>query len=254
MAVKMQAEFGDKLNTIFVESQGHTMDDVRKLALDKQWFGTDAMWTKERPVVTGAKGIPNFVLLSPEGEVVLMGNPVSMHKQVEEYLQGLKRGSKPPKDLHKDLKGIYKDYAKGKLGTAIAAAKKLEAESQDDTLKAACSDLLKEMTTVADAAVSRLERATAEGAYSFVRTRAKTLGKTLKGSDYEKKIAEQLKALDDKSLANEIKAEKDLAKIERKLYTKGAAPAIKKQLEKFAEKNAGTKAAKRAEELAAAIG
>jgi hypothetical protein len=102
--------------------------------------------------------------------------------------------------------------------------------------------------------VSRLGRATTEGAYSFVRDRAKDLTKSLKGTDYEKKIAEHLKALDDKALEAEIKAEKDLGKIERRLYTKGAAPAIKKALEKFAEKNATTKAAKRAEELAAAIG
>ena len=32
------------------------------------------MWTTERPVVTGARGIPNFVLLSSDGEVVLKGN------------------------------------------------------------------------------------------------------------------------------------------------------------------------------------
>jgi hypothetical protein len=253
MAVKMQAEYGDNLNTIFVESQGHTMDDVRKLALEKKWFGTNAMWTKERPVRTDARGIPNFVLLSPEGEVVLMGHPGSMHKQIEDYIKSLRRGSKPPKDLHKDLKGIYKNYAKGKLGAAINEAKKLEAKAQDDEVKAACSDLLSEMTKVADAAVSRLERATAEGAYSFVRRRAKDLSKSLKGTEYEQKITEQLKQLDDKSLAGEIKAEKDLAKIERKLYSKGAEPAIKKALKKFAGKHAGTKAAKRAEELADAI-
>ena len=109
MAVKMQAEYGDKLNTIFVESQGHTMDEVRKLALKKKWFGTSAMWTKERPVITGSSGLPNFVMLSPEGEVVLMGHPISMHQQVEEYLHGLKRSRNRTREgLHKDLKGVYK--------------------------------------------------------------------------------------------------------------------------------------------------
>jgi len=251
MAVKMQAEYGDKLNTIFVESQGHTMDEVRKLALKKKWFGTSAMWTKERPVITGSGGLPNFVMLSPEGEVVLMGHPISMHSKVEEYLAGLKRSrNKTPGGLHKDLKGVYKNYVKGKLGAAMVEAKKIEALTSDQQLGEECRKLLDEMTKVADAAVSRLDRATEEGSYSFVRDRAKALSKSLKGTDYEAKIAERLKHLEDKSLAEEIKAEKALAKIERSLYVKGATPATKKGLERFAKKHDGTKAAERAKQLA----
>ena len=250
MAVKMQAEYGDKLNTIFVESQGHTMDDVRKLALKNKWFGTSAMWTEERPVITGSGGLPNFVMLSPEGEVVLMGHPLSMHQKVEEYLAGLKRSRKTRDGLHKGLKGVYKNYAKGKLGVAIVEAKKIEALTSDQQLGEECRKLLEEMTRAADAAVSRLERATEEGAYSFVGNRAKALSKSLKGTDQEAKVAELLKRLQDKSLAEEIKAEKSLAKIERTLYSKGATPATKKGLERFAKKHDGTKAAERAKQLA----
>jgi hypothetical protein len=214
------------------------------------------MWTSEPPVVTGAGGLPNFVMLSPTGEVVLMGNPITMHKQIEDYLDGLKRSrTKPPADLHKALKGAYKDHSKGKLGAAIAEVKKIAATAtQDKALAEACTKLLDEMNKVADTALSRLDRAIAEGAYTYARGRAKDLTKSLKGSEYEAKLAAVIGRLDDKALAPEIAAEKALAKIEKQLYSKGAAPTTKKTLERFAEKHTGTKAAAQAQLLAAAIG
>ena len=120
MAVKMQTENPDLLNTVFVESQGHTLDDVTKLSLEKGWFGSSAMWTTERPMVTGARGIPNFVLLSPEGEVVMMGNPMAMHGEIEEYLENFKRQrGRAPDSLPKDLRKAHKALSKGDYADAL---------------------------------------------------------------------------------------------------------------------------------------
>ena len=125
MAVKMQEQYGDDLNIVLVEVQGATAEKVEKFALDHEWFGTSAMWTVERPFNTGARGIPNCVLLSPDGEVVLKGHPVSLHAEIEDHIATAKRTrTKLPAGMPKDLSSAWKAFAKGKLDDAAKEARK----------------------------------------------------------------------------------------------------------------------------------
>ena len=81
LTVKMSQNYGDDLGIVMVESQGAGTEGMARFCLERKWLGNSAMWTTERPVVTGARGIPNYVLLSNEGRVLMMGNPLADHSQ-----------------------------------------------------------------------------------------------------------------------------------------------------------------------------
>ena len=83
-ALTLAEDYKDEVTVIFVESQGLSLDEADAFAFGKNWMGTHAMWTTERPFDTGARGLPNFALLSNQGEVLLKGHPLSMKKRIEE--------------------------------------------------------------------------------------------------------------------------------------------------------------------------
>ena len=68
-SIKLQEEFGEDLQVIFVESQGADRAKMEGFALRKKWFGTTAMWTTERPFDSGSRGLPNYVLIGADGKV-----------------------------------------------------------------------------------------------------------------------------------------------------------------------------------------
>lgn len=249
MAVKMQAEYGDALNTVFVEVQGASADDVEKFALEKKWLGTDAMWTTERPLITGASGIPNCVLLSSEGEVVLMGHPMALHKQIEEHIAQSGKRADAPADLPRELSTAWKSYARGKLGDAILAAEAVVARSADDVELATAAEKLAGLARqAADARLQRIDRLIEEGAYERADDLASDLAKDLGRADTQR-VQERIDRLASQELADEVAAEKAFRKIEAKLYADGPDDAAARRLEKLVKKHAGTKAAARAEHL-----
>ena len=65
-----------------------------------------------------------------------------------------------------------------------------------------------------------VDRAIEEGAYSFSSGRLKRLAKAFKGSDFAAKVTERVQRLAGAEFAAEIKAERALKKIERKLELK----------------------------------
>ena len=82
----MSEEYGDAVNVLFVEVQGADDAKVERFALEKKWLGTHAMWTTERPLNVGLRGIPNFALLDSSGEVILKGYSTKLHSQIEELV------------------------------------------------------------------------------------------------------------------------------------------------------------------------
>src|SRR5688572_12025510 len=98
MSLKLQAEYGDDLQVLFVEVQGASDKGATSFALKKKWLGGRAMWTTERPFDLGIDGIPQFGLLSPEGELVLSGYTMAMTSQIDDSIaQLVKSARKPPK-------------------------------------------------------------------------------------------------------------------------------------------------------------
>ena len=117
--IKLKEEFGDALAVVLVESQGADEERFMKFAAKKKWLGRDLMWTRERPFSTGARGLPNFVLLDEEGRVVLKGNPLSMHGQIEDEIgAAIARARKGPRNLPKAASKVRSLASKGQWAKA----------------------------------------------------------------------------------------------------------------------------------------
>lgn len=253
-AVKMATEMPDAINTIFVESQNHSMDEVRKLALSRKWFGTNALWTTERPCSSPGSGLPAFVLLSPEGEVVLSGNPITMHKEIEEYVheQASARAAVPD-DLPKKLKKAWKELQKGDFEDALDEVSD-HLQSNDAELATAAKAFDAKVRDMARAAVTQLERAVDEGHYVTTLDRAKDLVDNLGDQQAIDAANALITRLESDELEAELKADKAWTKVETMLFTKGTNERIAVQVQRFVDKFSGTKAADRAEMYARAMG
>jgi len=260
MSLQDQEEFGDDLAIVFVEAQGHSIEEVEAFGLKRSWLGGKSHWTTERVVRSDARGIPNFVLLDVEGRRILEGNPISMKKQLEEAIRAqVAIRQKGPADVQKELKPIWRDAYKGKFAAAIEAAQKLldkPANGADDVAIAeAAAKAIDVIQALAAAAVARVGRLVEAGQYARA---GEVLGDVEKGiaglSDLEQGAAEIRTRLASDELAPELAAEKALLKFERALHEKGVEAVPQKALAKFVEKHANTKAAARAQRLMAALG
>lgn len=253
-AVKMQQEHGDDIQVILVEVQGSDQPAVEQFALGKKWLGTGAVWTTERPVLTNATTIPNCVVLDAEGRVAMMGNPISMHGDIEELIEASKRArAEKPEDLPRELDKAWKSLAKGEFGEAWQDCQGVAGRSQDAGIVSYATELGEKAKAGAVRAVARIDRMVAEGWAVEAQEYAEDLEKTVKGLEEQSdEVAKWLERLDGDEFEAEVDAAKELAKLERRLFDKGVDPGLVKRLEKLAEKHAGTKAAERAARYAQA--
>tara|TARA_R110002072_G_scaffold101524_10_gene223583 strand:+ start:3308 stop:4060 length:753 start_codon:yes stop_codon:yes gene_type:complete len=245
----MAREFGDDLAVIFVECQGASREGTERFAWNQKWMGTGAMWTSERPFDTGAKGIPNFALLSSTGEVLLMGNPNAMHGAIKDAIESeIKGAQSAPEDAPKSLKKAWKSFAKGDFGKAIDEARKVESRGDEDAGQA---------TATATAFLANIETKFArvdwllENAYLVeAQDLFKDLAKSCKNvDDLEERIAGLEKTFDADGFDDELEAAEAFAKLEQKLSEEGFDEKLLRKLEKFVEKNGSARVGKRAQHL-----
>jgi len=249
-SIKMAREYGDDLGLLFVECQGATRDKQEAFAWKQKWMGTQAMWTTERPFSTGARGLPNFALLSSEGEVLLMGNPLAMHKKIEEAIEKeIAKSSKAPDDSPKSLKSTWKAFGKGNYGKAVAAARKIVDKGGDDAEAAVAA--IATIEARAAAKLDRVDRMIETGFVLEANAAVKGLAKSMSGLEAAERAASIEERLGSDQLKKEMEAAKALSKLEKALNEDGFEPKLVKQLEKLAGKHSGTKAASRAQHLAA---
>jgi hypothetical protein len=231
----MSEEYGDAVNVLFVEVQGADDAKVERFALEKKWLGTHAMWTTERPLNVGLRGIPNFALLDSSGEVILKGYSTKLHSQIEELVAAEEKA--------------YKAFHKGDLAKGIAEADKVAAKGGDDA--DAATAFAAELRERASGKVDRVQWMVDHG---FVIEAGDLLGdlkKGLSGEDALEARVEQLRAtLDSAEMKPEMEAAKLFARAEATLFDKGLkAKGIDRKLAKIAEKYQGTQSAKRAQHL-----
>ena len=93
-AVKLQEEYGEDLQVIFVHSQRGSEQDVVRRQLERKWLGGRSMWTSEYPFSTGSGGLPNFALLDADGRVVMKGISKRLMKPMEEKFAELVKSGK----------------------------------------------------------------------------------------------------------------------------------------------------------------
>lgn len=250
MAIKMQAEYGDALQVIFVESQGAKPEAAERFALERKWFGTKAMWTTERPFDSGGRGLPAATLLDANGEVLVSGSSSMIGGKVEDHIEAfVKARKKFPKGMNKDLKKAWTYAQKGKVADALEELAELEAEGGETG--AAATEL----------------RASVEGK---VESRLKAITWML-DNGYPLEASEELEALADdvdeheaftgrcteltaqlesEDMEAELKAAGALAKLQEKLYADGPDEKLAKKLTKLAGDYPGSKVAARATHLA----
>ena len=124
-AVKLQEEYGEDLQVIFVHSQRGSEQDVVRRQLERKWLGGRSMWTSEYPFSTGSGGLPNFALLDADGRVVMKGISKRLMKPMEEKIAELvKSGKDAPEDLPKPVAKAFVDLRKGEYSKALAVLDK----------------------------------------------------------------------------------------------------------------------------------
>ncbi len=83
-ALRLQAELGSSLRTLFV-APAATMDEVEAACTGRGWLAADTLWTNESPVHPTAR-YPAFVLLSPEGRILIEGSAVGQEQRIRDAL------------------------------------------------------------------------------------------------------------------------------------------------------------------------
>ena len=248
-SLKLAREFGDDLALVMVESQGSNMEEQEAFVWKRKWMGTQAMWTTERPFDTGAGGLPNFALLSAEGEVLLMGNPSSMHGKIEDAIaEEIAKAKKVPADTPKAFKKAWKEFVKGNYAKAVAEARKVEAKGGEDGEIAAGA--VEDFVDAIENKYARVGWLMDNGYFGKAQSMFKDLSKQTKGlADIAEAHAELAQRFEAPELKAELDAAKAFERIESKLQENGFDEKLVKKLESFAKKNAESKVVSRAEHI-----
>jgi len=251
-SIKLQQEFGDALQVLFVECQGADLEKSEAFAWRQKWMGTRAIWTDERPLEVAGSGLPKFALLDTEGKLLLEGNPLAMKKQIEEAIaEQVKKATSAPAGTPDKLAKTWARFVKGDIAAALAECEKL---GTDASLAEPAKTLRAEMMTRAEGKIARGQWLVTNGYVAEASEHFAGLAKAVKGShELESKISDELTRLQapDKTLSAEAEASKALASLQQKMVKdKAFEDANVKALQKLAEKHAGTKAAERAARLA----
>jgi len=248
-SLKLQEEFGDDLQVLFVESQRASAEQMEGFVLHHKWLGTRAMWTVEPPLRSGSKGLPSYVLLDASGSVVGRGSHATS-RTADQIADLIKAAKAPPEGTPRALKSAWKSYAKGDLGKALAAASRERGKEQH-------AAQAEEAITAIEGAIERrlgaLEWCLDSGHLVEAGERLEELKKVLKGAgEHETRLAELRTRLESPEMKPERDACKALERILVKVYSDGPGKSGKhlKALRKLAERHPGTRAAERARHLA----
>ncbi len=248
-SLKLQEEYGDQIQVIFVESQGATPAAAEKFAFQRSWLNGPSMWTSERPFDSGARGLPSFVLLSNEGEVLLKGNPMAMKGQIEEAVEAeVRKGKKAPEGTPKALEKAWKEFRKGEYSKAIVLAKKAGSKPEVAEDSAVAAELFEAR---AGAALDKVVWCMENGYLTLAQERLNVLTKSLKGQDELLARVSALKQeLESEAHEAEWAACKAFEKLMSKVNRKGADDRTAGSLDAIAEKHPGTKNGERAARMA----
>lgn len=253
-AIKLQEEYGDALQVIFVESQNSGFGKSIGMATKSGWLGNQAIWTNQYLFSTGGNGLPAFALLDGEGKVVLKGSSNSMHGQIKDSIaEMVKASGGAPADVPTKVAKVYSTLEKGSYAKAIVLAEKVIAKpgSKDtDVILAAAEASLEAAEAKFAGQLARADWLLANGFPMRAKDIATGLAKGAKGNDGLSTRAKALVTkLEGEDLKTEFAAAKDLAKLESALYADGGSDKLVKKLNEIADENAGTPISKRAKNL-----
>lgn len=245
-SIKLQQQYGDDIQVIFVESQQYDAGDaVEAFAWRSKWMGTPAMWTEEPPLQSSGSGLPSCALLDIDGKLLLEGNPLALKKQIETAIaEQVKKAKAGPEDASAEVKKAWAMFAKGDIAGALAQCDK----AASDEAKAAKDELLARTR-------GRIARAQWLIDNGYIAEATKLLAQLEKATKADAvvsgEVAAQTLRLLEPALEKEREAGSALANLTEKMVKdKPFEPGNIKKLENLAEKFAGTKAGERAAHLA----
>lgn len=253
-AVKLQEEYGDDIQVIFVESQNSGFGKSVGMATKSGWLGNQAIWTNNYLFSSPGRGLPSFTLLDGEGKVVLSGSSNSMHGQIVDNIERMiKAKGEGPEGVPSSVAKVYTDLAKGSYAKAATRAEKVLAKpgSKDTAaVVAAAEAALAAVQARFDGQLARAEWLLANG----FPLRSKELTESLmKGAKGNADLSDKATAFHTKLTSGDFKADfsaaKELAKIESALYEDGGSDKLVKKLQELSSEAAGSPVAKRAEAL-----
>lgn len=237
-ALKLQEEYGDALQVLFVECQGSTRDQYEAFAWKMKWMGGRAMWTDERPFATVGNGLPETALVGVDGKILFQGYPDG---KIEELLAAeVKKAKEAPAGTAAALKKPWSSFLKGDVGPAIAECEKLAT----DEAKAARD----EFVARAQRRIARVKKLVEEGLIVEADALVAKLARDVKGApELETAVAAETARLAEPERAAERAASQAYTTFVGQVAKKKPfdAPNVKKA-EGLAEKHAGTKSGERA--------
>lgn len=240
-ALKLQEQYGDALQVVFVECQGASRDQYEAFAWKMKWMAGRAMWTEERPFATVGNGLPETALVGVDGTILLQGHPGAFGKKLEELIEAeIKKGKDAPPDAPAALKSAWKSFQKGEIAAAIAECDKLGTDEAKSARE--------EFVTLATKRVARAKWLVDNGYVAEAQSLLGDLAKGVKGvAELEEKVWAETAGL----AAPEMEKEREAAKawsvfVNAVAKKKPFEPANVKKAEGLSERFSGTKSAERA--------
>lgn len=240
-SVKLQEEFGDDVQVIFVHCQAPPQDEWEAFAWKMKWMGNGALWTEERPLNTIGEGLPETAVIGIDGSVLLQGYPGDFGKKLHETVAAeIKKAKDAPDGTPKELAKPWQLFNKGDVAGALAECDKLASED--------ATALKSRFVKLTLAKVERAQRMLDSG---YVAEAEKLLGALDKVAKANPEIAEKLATQTARLATPEMAQERDAGKAfanfvgkiaKEKPFEEGNV----KKAASIAEKFKGTKTAERA--------
>lgn len=266
IVLELQHEYGDELQIIFANRR-LSAERTERMLLEKGWLGTNGMWTSQRPFLHGDKYEPHFVLLSAEGEVIHKSRPLEnpldivytpgLIDDLEDALQlELERLRTGPPDNPRALEKAWIEFARGKLARGLELAEKLQTDEESST------ELRNRAGATSSTFGERIARCLTRAEWLLEHgcilqcdaTLEPLAGQLARVPDLQQRRDALLERRDSAELAQERRADKALASLEKKLFVKGADVRSVNRLLTVSRKYAGTQRGAEAARLAAILG
>jgi hypothetical protein len=252
-ALKLQDTWGDALQVVLVEVQGAGADESARFALSQRWFGGRAMWTSETPFWPGGNGLPTCVLLGNQGQVLLKGNPLSQSREIERLVsEQVRLRRAPPASTPDLLRPAWTEYLRGHVGRAAQLARAVEGQIAGDAeTLALVRDGIESLRRGIEARFAAVAALLEAGLVEEAEARLDDLEAGAKDDpDLEQRAAELAKRIESDAVRAEREASRQLGRLLSRYFESGGDAAVARDLERFAEREAGTKSAARAADWA----
>jgi hypothetical protein len=251
-SLKLQQQFGERIQVLFIESQGASATEAAAFALKQKWLGGTGIWTNEPPCDSGSAGLPSAVLLSGDGKVLFNGNPLDGHKEIMHLVdQDNAAHRAAPADVPKALEPAWAAFGKGKVGDALKLVDAIP-EKDRPALGEAWQSTRDEFLKRTEASIQRAQWELDHGYPTRCSERLDQLAKACEGQAELRKSIDAVRAnLAAPAGKAELEAAKVLDKLEAKFYESGGKEDARKDLERVSSKFTSTKVGARVHEVLA---